>query len=302
LQKRPIILRSLLIVATPYQDAHTLFHNHTHNLSLSPFLTHTLSASYAIYITRIFADTKRERQIHTRTRTHAHQTHSISLSRTHTCMECKFLDLHCSYICRYQHTHTHTLTHTHTYTLASLSATLSLSLSISLSPPPSFSLSLACARAWFARSSIYFARIFAGTNTHTLSFSLSLSLSLFFCLSPPLFLLLSLSWSLSLSLSPPHTHTHMECKPLIHSARIFAGTNTHIHTRTNAYTFSHSQRARALYLSPPHARMERKHRTTVLTSIRTYSQVYHQPFFGFASVFDVFLPSVSRQTESGKYL
>ena len=106
LQKRPIIFRSLLIVATPY---------HVHSLSLSLCHVHTLSFSlFVMGREDIMAGA------YDMTLTHTH-THSHSLSHTHTHQVHITLHAHTNTHSRsLSHTHTHTHTHvrfSHVYTL-----------------------------------------------------------------------------------------------------------------------------------------------------------------------------------------
>jgi len=78
LQKRPIILRRLLIVATPYLLEKTYIHTQKYKQTHACTHTHT----------------------HTHTHAHAHaHTHTHTHTRTHTYTQ--------------THSHTHTLTHIH---------------------------------------------------------------------------------------------------------------------------------------------------------------------------------------------
>ena len=79
-QKRPIILRSLLIVATPYTDiegVETRAHEHVHKRTHS--LAHTHTHTYTHHLSHTHAHAHAHTNTLTRTNTHA-----ITCTHTHT--------------------------------------------------------------------------------------------------------------------------------------------------------------------------------------------------------------------------
>ena len=86
LQKRPLILRSLLVIATLYnrhtQHIYTHTHAHTHT-QIARAHTHTHSLSLSHTQTHTYAHTHTHTHTHTHKRTHT-QTHALTHRHTHT--------------------------------------------------------------------------------------------------------------------------------------------------------------------------------------------------------------------------
>ena len=114
LQKRPIILRSLIIEATPLSHTHSLTislshphpYTHTHRLSLSLSHTHTHTCTHRLLKISSFSRDMVPLCITQHIHTH---THSLSLSHTHT--HTLSLSIFHTYSLSFSRTHTHTHTH-----------------------------------------------------------------------------------------------------------------------------------------------------------------------------------------------